>query len=75
MIKKQGSKYKVKDSTGKKTLGTHSSKQAALNQLAAIEISKAGKSSKESKPTILPKTTILSIKPAGTKAAKSMECC
>lgn len=43
MIKKSGKGYKVTDSTGKKTLGTHSSKDKALKQLAAIEISKKKK--------------------------------
>ena len=40
MIKKQGSKYIVYDSTGKKKLGTHETKEKALAQLRAIEISK-----------------------------------
>lgn len=40
MIVKSGKKVLVKTSTGKRTLGTHSSKKAALKQLAAIEISK-----------------------------------
>lgn len=40
MIKKKGSKYVVTDSTGKKILGTHPSKEKAQKQLAAIEISK-----------------------------------
>ena len=43
MIKKKGNSYVVKDSTGKKTLGTHSTKQKALSQLRAIEISKKSK--------------------------------
>ena len=43
MIIKKGDKYVVKDSKGKKVLGTHSTRQAALKQLAAIEISKKGK--------------------------------
>ena len=41
MIKKIGDKYKVTTSSGDKTLGTHSTKKAALAQLAAVEISKA----------------------------------
>lgn len=41
MIKKSGSNYKVTDSTGKKVLGTHSTKKKALDQIAAIEASKA----------------------------------
>lgn len=48
MIKKQGSKFVVTDSSGKKTLGTHPSKEKAQKQLAAIEISKA-KHMKENK--------------------------
>lgn len=40
MIKKRGSKYVVLDSTGKKVLGTHSTKASALRQLQAIEINK-----------------------------------
>ena len=39
MIVKSGSKYVVKDSTGKKTLGTHDSHESALAQLRAIELS------------------------------------
>lgn len=48
MIKKQGSKFVVTDSSGNKTLGTHPSKEKAQKQLAAIEISKA-KHMKENK--------------------------
>ena len=48
MIKKQGSKFIVTDSSGNKTLGTHPSKEKAQKQLAAIEISKA-KHMKENK--------------------------
>jgi predicted nucleotidyltransferase len=40
MIVKQGNKWQVKDSSGKKVLGTHTTKQEAIDQLAAIEISK-----------------------------------
>jgi len=43
MIKRQGNKWVVKDAEGNKTLGTHSSEEAALRQLAAIEISKKKK--------------------------------
>lgn len=39
-IEKHGDKWLVKDSKGKKTLGTHSSKKKAVKQLQAIEISK-----------------------------------
>lgn len=46
MIKKQGKKWVVKDSSGKKTLGTHDSESSAKRQLAAIEISKKKKKSK-----------------------------
>ena len=42
MIKKEGKKWLVKDSSGEKTLGTHSSRKKALAQLRAIEASKAG---------------------------------
>lgn len=47
MIKKIGDKYKVTTSSGDKTLGTHSTKKAALAQLAAVEISKAKHMSKD----------------------------
>lgn len=40
MIMKQGKKWVVTDSSGKKILGTHESKQKASKQLTAIEISK-----------------------------------
>lgn len=40
MIIKTENKWQVKDSSGKKTLGTHETKQEAIDQLAAIEISK-----------------------------------
>ena len=40
MIKKTKSGYKVTNKTGKKTLGKHKTKGKALDQLAAIEISK-----------------------------------
>lgn len=43
MIKKVGSKYNVYDSTGKKKLGSHPTRAAALKQLAAIEINKGGR--------------------------------
>jgi len=43
MIKKSGSKYKVTDSSGKKTLGKHETRKEANEQLAAIEISKKKK--------------------------------
>ena len=41
MIVKEGKKFVVKDSKGEKVLGTHSSRKAALRQIAAIEASKA----------------------------------
>jgi hypothetical protein len=41
VIRKQDGKWVVKDSTGKKTLGTHPSRKKALTQLRAIEASKA----------------------------------
>lgn len=40
MIRKKGNKYQVLDSDGKEVLGTHDSREKALKQLAAIEISK-----------------------------------
>lgn len=43
MLKKIGGKYVVFDSSGKKRLGSHASRKAALRQLAAIEISKKSK--------------------------------
>lgn len=41
MIKKQGDKFVVYDSSGKEKLGTHPSRKKALEQIAAIEASKA----------------------------------
>lgn len=41
MIKKEGSKYVVYDSAGEKKLGEHDTKESAVKQIAAIEISKA----------------------------------
>lgn len=43
MIKRQGKNWIVTDSSGKKILGTHPSKEKALKQLAAVEISKKTK--------------------------------
>jgi hypothetical protein len=40
MIRKVGNKYVVKNSTGTKTLGTHTTRKAAVKQMQAIEISK-----------------------------------
>ena len=40
MIKKEGSKYVVYDSKGKKKLGSHPTKKQAQAQIAAREISK-----------------------------------
>jgi len=40
MIVKRGNKWEVRDSSGEKLLGTHSTKEKAASQLAAIEISK-----------------------------------
>ena len=40
MIKKQDDKYIVTDSSGEKILGKHESKEQAIKQLQAIEISK-----------------------------------
>ena len=43
MIRKKGNKYQVLDSEGKKVLGEHLTREDALKQLAAIEISKQKK--------------------------------
>lgn len=40
MIKKQGSKYKLKTKDGSRTLGTHDTKEGALKQERAIQASK-----------------------------------
>jgi hypothetical protein len=45
MIAHEGNKWIVKDSSGKKVLGTHDSKKSAQKQLAAIEISKSKRKS------------------------------
>lgn len=47
MINKKDGKWQVTDSTGKKVLGTHDTKQEALAQLAAVEISKKIRKSKK----------------------------
>ena len=49
MIVKQGNSYVVKDSSGKKTLGTHPTKEKAVQQLRAIEINKKQRFKKLSK--------------------------
>jgi hypothetical protein len=41
MIKKKGKKWYLYDSKGKKILGRHPSKAAAMHQEAAVNISKA----------------------------------
>lgn len=46
-IHKKGSKFVVTDSTGKKTLGTHKTREKALNQLKAVEASKARQAKKK----------------------------
>lgn len=43
MIRKKGNKYQVLDSEGKKVLGEHLTREQAVKQLAAIEISKKQK--------------------------------
>lgn len=43
MIRKAGSKWEVLDHTGTKVLGSHPTKAAALDQLRAIEASKAAR--------------------------------
>ena len=40
MIRKRGNRWVVTDSSGKKKLGSHASKEKALMQLRAIEASK-----------------------------------
>ena len=50
MISKKGSSYVVKDSKGKKVLGTHKTRTGALAQLRAIEASKAA-NKKSKKPS------------------------
>lgn len=40
MIRKKGNKYQVLDSEGKEVLGEHDTREKAVKQLAAIEISK-----------------------------------
>jgi hypothetical protein len=47
MIVKKGNKWLVKDSSGKKILGTHDTKEKAIKQLAAVEISKKERSKEE----------------------------
>ena len=42
-IVKRGRKWVVTDKSGKKVLGTHSSREKAVKQLQAIEISKMGR--------------------------------
>lgn len=49
MIKKRGKNWVVTDSSGKKILGNHPSKQKALKQLAAVEIGKKKKKEKTMK--------------------------
>jgi len=43
MVRRRGDKWVVLDSTGKRVLGTHNTKQDALRQLRAIEAHKHGK--------------------------------
>ena len=40
MIRKRGGKYVVMNSSGTKTLGTHTTRAKAMKQLRAIEMSK-----------------------------------
>lgn len=47
MIRKRNGKFVVLDSEGLKVLGTHSTRKDALDQLKAIEISKASKKGKK----------------------------
>lgn len=41
-IRKRGDKWEVTDSTGKKVLGTHPTREEALKQLHAVEWTKHG---------------------------------
>lgn len=52
MIIKSGKHWLVKDSSGKKILGRHPSKEKAVKQLAAIEISKKKRGVKEQAESI-----------------------
>lgn len=52
MIVKKRNKWEVRDSSGKKVLGTHNKKEDAIKQLAAIEISKKKRAVKEDKETL-----------------------
>ena len=40
-VKKRGKQFVVTDSSGKKVLGTHETRKEAVDQLQAIEASKA----------------------------------
>ena len=42
-VRKRGNKFVVTDSSGKKVLGTHSTRAAANRQLRAVEASKSKK--------------------------------
>jgi len=46
MLKKEGRKWVVYDSSGKKKLGEHERREDAVAQIAAIEISKAKRGKK-----------------------------
>ena len=43
MLKKEGSKWVVYDSKGKRKLGTHETREKAVAQISAIEASKAAR--------------------------------
>lgn len=45
-VRKEGDKWVVTDKSGKKVLGRHDSRRAALEQLRAIEASKARRGKK-----------------------------
>lgn len=49
MIKKEGNKYNVYDSTGRMKLGSHPTRAEAVKQVAAIEASKADRAKKKGK--------------------------
>lgn len=49
MLKKKKDKWVVTDSSGKQTLGVHKTKKEALDQIAAVEASKAAAAKKKGK--------------------------
>lgn len=49
MLKKEGAKWVVYDSKGKRKLGTHETREKAVAQIAAIEASKAARAKADKK--------------------------